>query len=355
MRRVLVRIHLWLGVTIGLLWTLQGFTGAVLVFHREIDRFTGPAVSAGPMAPVETILTRATEAAGGARIVRLSFADPHRDLMEASYVDADEHLRAVRVDASTGQVLGTREMEPMAPSSGSVMRWVLMLHMALLSGRAGEVFIGVSGLVLLSTAMVGLWLAWPPRRAWRAVYGWRKWRSALQRLYGWHRAIGLTSAVVIATIALAGVLMTFESDLRSPAYRSVPTRSLGSVISPQAALEIAQRRMPEARWGRISMPTAANPVYTIRLRQPDEHGTWLGRTTVALDAHTGRVASLYDPTTASVSDRIFDVALPLHTGELLGTGGRILMMLTGLALPTLYVTGLWRFLRGSRAHTRPTR
>ncbi|CAA9536468.1 MAG: hypothetical protein AVDCRST_MAG91-3426, partial [uncultured Sphingomonadaceae bacterium] len=35
-RRVLVQLHLWLGLVVGGVWALQGLTGAMLVFHREV-------------------------------------------------------------------------------------------------------------------------------------------------------------------------------------------------------------------------------------------------------------------------------------------------------------------------------
>lgn len=37
-RRMLARAHLWLGLTVGLIWALPGLTGAFLVLHREVKR-----------------------------------------------------------------------------------------------------------------------------------------------------------------------------------------------------------------------------------------------------------------------------------------------------------------------------
>jgi uncharacterized iron-regulated membrane protein len=352
MRRLLVQTHRWLGLTVGLLWALQGFSGAVLVFHRELDRIGGPATAAGPMASLDAMLGNATKAAGGSRIVRLSIVDRHRDLIDATYSDRTESPRSIVIDASTAQVVGARDMEPTTPFSGSATRWVLMFHMSLLSGRTGEIFIGISGVLLLSAAIMGLRVAWPQRRGWKAVYAFQRWRKALSRLYGWHRAIGLTAGLIVTTIALSGICMTFEEDLRPAlarivphqlAYRPAPIESLGKIISPQAALDIAQRRLPQARWVRVTLPKAAEPVYTIRFHQRAESRAWMGRTTVTVDAATGRIDSVYDPTTAPVSNRIMDALLPLHDGELLGLAGRILMLLTGLSLPALYVTGIWRW------------
>ena len=37
MRRALVQVHLWLGLVVGLLWAVQGMTGASLAFSVSID------------------------------------------------------------------------------------------------------------------------------------------------------------------------------------------------------------------------------------------------------------------------------------------------------------------------------
>ena len=56
MRKRLVKLHLWLGLCVGLFWAIQGLTGALLVFHREADRLALPAPDGGPMASLDLII-----------------------------------------------------------------------------------------------------------------------------------------------------------------------------------------------------------------------------------------------------------------------------------------------------------
>lgn len=357
MRRVLLQIHLWLGLTVGMLWALQGLSGALLIFHREVDRITAPAASIGGTASLDAVLGSAKQATAGASIVRLSVTDHHRDRIDATYVDAVRGVRAVVIDAATARVLEKRDMEPRTPFTGAVTRWLLMFHSTLTSGRIGEVLIGVSGLLLASAALIGLRLVWPARGAWKHVYSYRRWRTTQQRLNGGHRALGLTAGFIILTIALTGASMVFEEELRDwmsrvvphqLAYRSAPSQAPGAQVSTQSALDIAQRQLPAAQWVRVTLPKTAEPVYTIRFHQPGE-SRWMGRTTVVVDAVTGHIESVYDTLRAPPSNRVIDALLPLHNGESLGIGGRILMMLAGLSLPVLYVTGVWRWFLRARA------
>ena len=352
LRRALKKIHLWLGLTFGFFWALQGLTGASLVFHYELARVGIPRPTGGPAASIDDILSSIEPQTKGGRVTRLSLADAHADLIEVSYIDSSKHPRVLLIDAATTGVLDEQDLAPATPFTGSASRWLLNLHTSLLSGRIGETFIGISGCVLLTTALVGLYLAWPPRNGWRTVYSWHRWRTTLQRLHGWHRALGLTAAFFILFVALSGVWMTFADDLRPALARVVPhqlpyrAKSTGpsnTVVSAQQAINIAQAQLPQARWVRVSLPTAKSLVYTIRFHRPEE-AAWLGRTAVAVDAATGRVASVYDSTVAPLSNRIDDTLLPLHDGERFGVLSQIIMMLAGLSLPTLYVTALWRWL-----------
>ena len=45
-----------LGLVVGLLWAVQGMTGASLVFHRELDRQGVGAISPGPMASLDRLI-----------------------------------------------------------------------------------------------------------------------------------------------------------------------------------------------------------------------------------------------------------------------------------------------------------
>ena len=368
MRRTLIKVHLWLGLTIGLLWAIQGMTGALLVFHREEDRWAVPQPNGGPPAPIDEVVAAAEQATDGAWIQRLAIADAHRDLINVYYADhaahaghgGDPHYRAVIVDASTAKVLGFRDVHPMTPFTGAPNQWIDMLHMALLGGRRGEIFIALSGLVLLSATALGLYIAWPPLRAWKYTFSYRRWRSKDQKLYGWHRAVGLCAGFILVVLALTGACVNLESSVESaaasfldhrPPYKAKPLAELPATIAAGTALQIAQKNFPDAVWVRLFTPTPADPVYRIRFFQQGENRAWLGKTMVVVDAINGRVLDRYDAIRVPWSNRWIDAAFALHNGELLGLGGRILVLLTGLTLPVLYVTGIWRWVN-SRRRTR---
>ena len=355
MRKALVQIHLWLGLVVGLLWALQGLTGGALVFHRELDRLSTPTV-AGPMISMDRIAAVAPRP-----VQMIGIADGRGDLLNVQYKDG-AHVRQLQVEAATGRIAATRDYEPSSPFTGSASRWLYLLHESLLLHDDGETLIGISGLLLFTSLLTGLWIGWPRRRQWRTAFAWRHWRTTRIRLYGWHRMVGLLAGALLVITVPGGIWMIFAADLR-PAladavphqlpYKPQPVDQLGPVITPQAALDRARAHFPHAVFVRLTFPTPAAPIYAIRLRQMDEIRAWSGVTSVILDARSGRTLDVYDPLKAPLSNRLADAAFSVHSAEIAGLGGRVLLMIAGLALPALYVTGIWAWLRKRRRKVPP--
>ncbi|MDQ3077627.1 MAG: PepSY domain-containing protein [Pseudomonadota bacterium] len=358
MRKALFQLHLWLGVVVGLLWALQGLTGASLVFHREMDRWAVGSVAPNPMVSMDRIVV-AAKARTGAPVAMVAIEGKRGDILNVHL--AGEAPRQLQIEAATGRPLRLRDHDPSTPLDGSAWRWVYLLHESLLLHDRGETLIGISGLLLFTSLLTGIWLGFPKRRQWRQALGWRGWKSVRARLFGWHRLTGIIAGTLLLITVPGGIWMIFAGELRPKLallvehqlpFKPTPVAELGEIIAPQQALDAARVVFPNAAFVRVTMPTPAAPVYAIRLRQPDEIRTWSGVTSVTLDAATGRRLHTYDAASAPLSNRLADAAFSVHSAEIAGFGGRILLMLAGLSLPVLYVTGLWAWWRKRRPRRR---
>lgn len=76
---------------------------------------------------------------------------------------------------------------------------------------------------------------------------------------------------------------------------------------------------------------------------------------MAVDKYSGDVLNVAGPVEGTRGDRFVYLQWFLHTGQLFGMTGRILVMLSGLAGPLLVVTGVTRWLQKRRARTRAAR
>ena len=343
-RHFLVRLHLWFGLTLGLVWAVQGLTGAALVFHRELDRW-GVKITSGPMAPVDRLIA-AAERQAGTPVRMLSVADSKGGILQASYKDAHGYDRNVRLDAASARVVDDR-------SGASGWRWVYNLHEELLLGDRASTLVGLTGLFLASIAATGLWLGWPRRRGSLAALTPSQWQGRRQKLRSWHRMWGLTAAAVLIIVALSGAATVLRPQLWSLLQRTTPFRppykAAGplpeSMVTAGDAWSAAQRVFPDGRFVRVTMPVAGSPAYYVRVLRPGEIRAWSGTSSVVVDAGSGRILARHDALTAPWPNRLYDAVFSLHNGEAAGVVGRLLVLLAGLALPVLYVTGLlswWR-------------
>jgi PepSY-associated TM region len=65
-----------------------------------------------------------------------------------------------------------------------------------------------------------------------------------------------------------------------------------------------------------------------------------GASVVWADQYRGDILHIRNPRTMSAGDRFLRWQFPLHNGEAFGPPGRLVILLSGLSLPLLYVTGL---------------
>lgn len=320
----------------------------MLVFHRELNRVGVPDATTGPMTSVDALLEGAIRASNGANVVRLSVADGRRDLVHAYYVEPQDptRMRIVVLDAASARPIGRADNDPATPFSGSAPRWIFLLHSALLNGDGGEILIGATGVLLLTSVLAGLWFAWPPRTGWKSAFSFRRWTRPQQKLYGWHRALGLSAGFVLIAIAVSGAYMSFDTwidprlDRHGMSHRISAEGFPPTAVSAQRALAVASSVFPKSPWVRIYLPSQHEPFYRVQLHQAGESRAWLGKTSVSVDPNTGMVLEVYNAVRTSLTNRVLDAAFPMHNGEIAGWPGRILVILVGLSLPTMLVTGL---------------
>jgi uncharacterized iron-regulated membrane protein len=252
----------------------------------------------------------------------------------------------VRIDGASGAILRTSAWEEPRSQLG-VFRFVLLVHKQLLAGTVGEWLIGISGVFLFITIVLGLKLAWPQAGQWRAALLPRRARAPLAKRFAWHRAMGLWLAPFALVVALTGTLMTWTRELPSasteplePAMNRALSARDGRMIASASAVAIARRQYPDAAVAIVSMPSAKRQWYSIRLCRPGELRRVYGTTLVRVDADTGELIASVDALRMSIPDKIFVALYPIHSGEWGGVPTRLLAIIVGLWLVATMTFGL---------------
>lgn len=356
-KRSLITVHLWLGLVIGALWSLQGLSGAMLAFNRDIRTVGFPSHSEGSTLPLDDLFEVAS-AAAGTYVTSLEAFSPQPWFLAAYYKDAQGQSKMLVLDGRSGAVLDRRDLRSVLPPEGDPWRGLTQFHEALFFGKLGSIFIGGSGFLLFTTLILGLWISWPKQGRWRAAFAVGRWRTNSQRLYGYHRMVGLVIGGALLVLVPSGALLafspTFEPWLaqaglfRPPFKAEAVERMMSSEISSQRALSLAHEQFPGAVLVAAKRPTAESPVFTFRLLQDNEWRRWAGTTKVSISPIDGRVLDIYDPLEAPLANQIYEDLYAVHNGDVGGMVGRFVIMFAGLTLPALYVTGVLSWLRRRR-------
>ena len=355
MKRQLLRIHTWLGISLGLFWALQGLTGATLVFNRDLQDAAFARPSQAAMESLDQVIARSS-AAAGARVTKLESFGPDPRLLLA-YYQSTHGERTLVIDGRDGTVLDRRNPDAQLPSGGATWGWLLRLHESLLLGDSGLLIVGTSGSFLLASLLVGLWNAgWFGKL--HAAAGMTRLRATRPRLKGWHRLIGIAAAPALIIMVSAGIYLAFAPELRSvlaetagyrPPYKPKPRTAPPMIrFSAQQAYAIARAHFPGSTLVRIALPSAKSPVYFFRLLQPDDNRRWAGTSTVAIDPASGAIVDAYDSRKGPLANRLTDAIYSVHTGDVGGVVGRLFVLLAGLSLPAIAVTGAITWFRRGR-------
>jgi uncharacterized iron-regulated membrane protein len=360
MKRMWVQVHLWLGLTLGVLGVAIGVTGTLLVYESDVDAKINPqryAVSGSEAArPYAEYIANAAEALEGkARpaLVRLPQEAGVPVTVMARAAEGRGFFR-VYLDPPTARVLEVS-------TNGGFIGWVRQLHeYLLLREYSGREIVGVVGFGMLISSLSGLYLWWPARR-FREALGFRKGLAPTRNL---HYFFGFYGALILAMLSFTGIFLAYPEGGRnavaalaavSPSARNVTTaaETRGKRIDPDSALRLAREAYPDAAVVGIGLPAGPRGVYRIGMNDPRDRAVQTGGNTVVfIDPMAGTVLRRIDAATRTGGDAFLSFQRVLHSGAVLGPVGRAAIAFVGL-LPALFVvTGSIMWLRQRRVRAR---
>lgn len=382
------RMHRCLGLATAVFLALAGLTGALLAFYHELDSALNASVQhvevrALPGLQAGELIERVERQLPGARVsflaldavpgqaVRLRMAPWPAGAGKVQPLGFDE----VFADPYTGRVLGKRLWGAVAFDATHLMPFVFKLHRTLqLPDKWGVWLLGIVSLLWMLDCLIGLYLTLPKGRPF-----WGKWMTAwrIKRAAGayritldLHRAGGLWLWTVLFAIAMSGVYFNLNQQVFRPvvglfgALTANPNDSLAKRKSPQAApaipvdaaIELARQQLPASASGMEPGFVAYLPergVYRVGFQEAGRgrDAFKLRYEQVYLDGDTGVLKARHGYDSGTAADAFLSWQYPLHSGQILGLPGRILVCVAGLATAMLSVTGIAIWVRKRRAQT----
>jgi uncharacterized iron-regulated membrane protein len=400
-RKVLVKIHRWLGIGLFLWVCVIGLTGAWLAESHAFDswlhagRYHQTDGDVGPdavMAAAKLALPDDADAyglnrPGNGRGVYLVWAEipPPEGSAEA----AEPGYSVVYVDPGTGEV------NSVVDDASGFTAWMYRGHEFLWQDHGvfgafdpetgfckadagghepggvqgvvcdvipdGMDLVGWFGLGFIVVLLGGFYLwYWPGVRRWATAFVIKRHRGRFNLHLSLHRVIGFVFWIPLTVIAFTGAAFAFPNmgtwfDNATPAKRDfflwTPTDEVTSgeaagrdPIGMDRALEVVEAAYPERSVQYVGQPideTGYYDMWVTRGFDPWTRESGAGNAYVFVDQYSGEI--LYDgtPEDGNVFDQAWDDwSFPLHAGDFGGSTTRILWVVVGISPVVLGATGI---------------
>lgn len=241
MRKLVGKIHRWISIPLGIILSVICFSGAALVFEKEITQQLNPSIykvempegEATPLPPSELVARLKTQIADSLKLSALQYGGAAHEPVMITFQNAGK--KNLSVNPYTGEVNGWTKSYPFFQTMRKLHRWLLNPPAQKGAYSVGKVIVGISTLLMVVILVSGLIIWWPRTR--KALHnrlqvsctkGWRRF------WYDSHVALGFYSTLFLLVMALTGLTWSFGwyrsfayglfgGNTSSPAQSHTPT------------------------------------------------------------------------------------------------------------------------------------
>jgi len=341
------QIHFWMGLAAGLLWTIVGLTGSLLVFIPELRRLEVPgwtkvAPTDRPL-PIQESVDRLLAQRPGDRMYSIYWDfKPDWGLNLRTVAPNGDRIHNF-VDQYRGTLLGSVNYHK------SRLQWFYDLHESLLSGEEGRSVNAWFAFALALASSIGLLLWWRGVKHWKLGLEYRAQASWKRQTWDLHNLGGLLFYLPILLLSITGGYYAYQQAFAS--IFSAMTRGPAVIVPPKIATgnapwksldEMANnalRALPGSTLSMINFPQKSGDALSLRLKlSSDPHRIGLNWVYVEpVSAEVLRVDRLSDQ---PLGVKMMRLMTPIHYGTFGGYTTRVLWIFAGLMPGTLFITSL---------------
>ncbi|MGZ5050163.1 MAG: PepSY-associated TM helix domain-containing protein [Methylobacter sp.] len=383
-RKLWLDVHLYLGLIVGAILAVVGLTGGILVFYQEMQEVLNPELFVVSVPPeghgkLHTLddIVAAAEAVKpqGSAFFKVYYPrKPDLAYKLLYFVKAESQANNgdgyyIFVDPYTARAKGLQLWHPKDRYWGRpLVSFIMQLHWCLLLGKKiGGTLNGIFAVLSIISLLTGLIVWWPLTGKFKQALTFKRHASAVRFNFDLHKTVGFYSAVVLLPVLFSGVYFSFPDQVnvlvkslsttdRPNAFSTIPAAIHSSPpqegqqpVSVSKVEAIVQQRYPAGKLWMLNAPKNGEDVYTVMKKDVIEISRFTGYRDFAVDQYSGEIVRVYDRGVGSVGDIFLDWQWPLHSGHAFGWAGRLLVLLSGLACPVLYATGVIRWLQKRNA------
>lgn len=355
-KKIILKIHLWLGLSSGLVILLLGITGCILAFEIEIrnltESFREVKEEKKAVLPPSILKAIAENSLISKKALGIEYPGKGKAAIAAYYDETNYEL--LFMNPYSGEVLKHKNM------SKDFFRFILDGHFYLwLSPNIGQPIVASATLVFLVMMITGLILWWPKNKAARKQRFSIKWTAKWRRKnYDLHNVLGFYMTWIAIFIAITGLVFGFQWFAKSlywvtsggetmVEHKHPVSDTTKTVEFANMADHLWQEHRKEVRESEsIGVYFANLSTDPVEIAVNHRPGTYYNSDYYHYDQYTGKEL----PATgsyagkfkdASIADKIVRMNYDMHVGAVLGLPGKILAFFASLIAASLPVTGFY--------------
>lgn len=363
-KKIIGKLHLWLGLASGLIVLFLGVTGCILAYQREIEdavqsyRFTEKQNQA-LLTPTQ-LQKIADNQLPGKKLHSINYQTGRSSVAVYFSLEPEQYYYTVFINPYSGEVLKVKNM------ANDFFRIVINGHYYLwLPPHIGQPILATGTLIFVIMMITGIILWWPRhKKALKQRFS-IKWDARWRRVnYDMHNVLGFYMTWVALFLALSGLVMGFQWFSKSVYWiasggkqqvqyteafsdtTKIPAEGTGTPAVDRLWMKTMKEK-PQFK-GIIDVHPPENEKSAIEIAvNPDSETYWKADYRY-YDQHTlkeievnhiyGRFAN------ASVADKIIRMNYDIHVGAIGGLAGKTIAFFSSLIASSLPITGflIWR-------------
>jgi uncharacterized iron-regulated membrane protein len=370
-RKLIGKIHLWLGLGSGLIVLFLGITGCILAFEIEIrnatEDFRNVNIEKNDYLSPSSLKQIADQHLLYGKALGIEYPGTGKAAVGAYYDET--HYELVFMNPYTGEVLRHKNM------NRDFFRIVLDGHFYLwLPHHIGQPIVASATLIFLVMMITGLILWWPRNKGARKQRFTIKWTARWRRKnYDLHNVLGFYMTWVAIFIAITGLVFGFQWFARSVYFVTSGGEAMVAHQHPvsDTTKPATYTNLPDKLWNdhrknikaseSIAVYFASLNTDPLEIVINHKPGTYYNSDFLHFDQYTGQpLKSLgsWDGKfeDAKIADKIARMNYDIHVGAILGLPGKIMAFFGSLLAASLPVTGflIWLGRRKKKSVPHPS-
>ncbi|UZT96250.1 PepSY-associated TM helix domain-containing protein [Chryseobacterium fluminis] len=366
------KLHLWFGLSVGLVVFIVSLTGTMYVFKDEIqNRLRKEAIFVKKETITQTplsieILREKVDLEVNEKFPVSSVEIPlnknksykflyyEKDKEAWNYFDEVKINKLVYVNPYTGEILGIyNEKYDLFPILKSI-HWSLLLK-----ADWGKYVVGIPVVLFMIMLVTGIVLWWPKNkkmRKGRFSFDWKNVKTWKRKNYDLHNVLGFYASFIALLMSISGIYFSYpwvknafnftltgsaelpkEKEIKSPDSLSAKNNSVFDLTAQET------RKMYSASSSfRIPLNgknKKGKELKNLPVTVYGEDGKFAVRHQLAFDRYSGKLLSNKPHQQLNNAEKYANANYDIHTGSYFGMAGKIIWFIAGLICTSLPVTG----------------